>query len=43
MKTIRASTHYQIAPAWAILERKLIDLMNQAVHPYVAKYTRTAP
>jgi hypothetical protein len=40
MKAITATVHYEIAPAWAILERKLIDLMNQAVHPYVAKYTR---
>jgi hypothetical protein len=38
MKVITATVHYEIAPAWAILERKLIDLMNQAVYPYVAKY-----
>ena len=40
MKTILASVHYQVAPAWAVLERKLIDLMDRAVYPYVAKYTR---
>ena len=39
MKEITASVHYDIAPAWAILERKLIDLMNEAVHPYAEKYT----
>ena len=38
MKVILATVHYEIAPAWAILERKLIDLMNQAVYPYVTKY-----
>jgi hypothetical protein len=39
MQEITASIHYEIAPAWAILERKLIDLMNEAVHPYADKYT----
>jgi hypothetical protein len=38
MKKITASVHYDIAPSWAILERKLIDLMDQAAHPYAAKY-----
>jgi hypothetical protein len=36
--TIKASVHYEIAPAWALMERKLIDLMNEAVHPYAKKY-----
>ena len=39
MLTIEATAHYEIAPAWALLERKLIDLMNEAVHPYLEKYT----
>ena len=39
MQEITATVHYEIAPAWAILERKLIDLMNEAVHPYTDKYT----
>ncbi len=39
MKTLTASVHYDIAPAWALLERKLIDLMNEAVYPYAEKYT----
>ena len=39
MQEITATVHYEIAPAWAILERKLIDLMNEAVHPYADKYT----
>lgn len=38
MKTITASLHYDIAPAWAVLERQLIDLMDEAVHPYEEKY-----
>ena len=39
MKSVTATVHFDIAPAWALLERKLIDLMNDAVHPYVEKYT----
>ena len=27
-------------PAWALWERKLIELMDQAVYPYLARYTR---
>lgn len=26
-------------PAWAVLERKLFDVMDQAVYPFLAKYT----
>lgn len=39
MKTIKASIHYEIAPPWALLERKLIDVLNEAIHPYIEKYT----
>ncbi len=27
-------------PAWALWQRKLIDIMNQAVYPFLQKYTR---
>lgn len=27
-------------PAWAVLERQLFDVMNDAVRPFLAKYTR---
>ena len=37
-KPVTATIRYEIAPTWAILERKLIDLMNDAVSPYVEKY-----
>ena len=39
MKTIKASIHYEIAPPWALLERKLIDTLNASVDPYIEKYT----
>jgi hypothetical protein len=26
-------------PAWAVWERKLLDVMSQSVHPFLAKYT----
>lgn len=26
-------------PAWAVLERQLIDVMSRAVHPFLARYT----
>jgi hypothetical protein len=39
-KTVTATIHYEIAPAWAIRERALIDLIDQAVYPYVEKCTR---
>ena len=39
MITITATTHYEFVPLWAIMQRKLIDLMNEAVYPYVEKYT----
>ena len=28
MKTITATIHYDIIPPWAVLERKLIDLLH---------------
>ena len=38
MQTINATVHYAIAPAWAILQRQLFELMDNAVHPYAEKY-----
>lgn len=40
MHTITARVHYEITPPWAILERKLIDTIDEAVLPYIEKYTR---
>jgi hypothetical protein len=40
MHTIRASIPCQMPPTWAVLERKLIDVMDQAVYPFLEKYVR---
>jgi hypothetical protein len=40
MITIKASIPCASPPAWAVLERKLIDIMNESVYPYLEKYTR---
>lgn len=40
MHTIRASIPSQMPPTWAVLERKLIDVMDQAVYPFLEKYVR---
>ncbi|MCC6169941.1 MAG: hypothetical protein IT329_22170 [Caldilineaceae bacterium] len=40
MLTIRATMPCLAPPAWAVLERKLLDVMDQAVYPYLEKYTR---
>lgn len=37
--TIRASLPLIAPPAWAVLERQLIDLMNTAARVYLKKYT----
>jgi hypothetical protein len=39
VKTIRASVP-TIFPAWATMQRTLIDTMSAAVYPFLAKYTR---
>lgn len=36
---ITASLPLITPPAWAILERELIDVASQAVHPFLARYT----
>ena len=38
--TIEAQTHIQTPPAWALLERELIDKMNAAGPEVLQKYTR---
>lgn len=40
MKTIKANLPSITPPAWAVLERKLFEVLDQAVYPYVEKYTR---
>ncbi len=40
MHRITASTPCFPPPTWAILERQLIDLMNQATEPFLARYLR---
>lgn len=40
MRMIEATTPCTMPPAWAFLERALIDTMNQAVYPFLEKYTR---
>jgi len=38
--TIKATIPCERPPSWAVLERKLIEVMDQAVYPYLEKYTR---
>lgn len=40
MHTITASVPLGAPPAWALLERSLFALMDQAVYPFLEKYTR---
>ena len=40
MVTIQANTPCLMPPAWAVLERKLFDVMDRSVYPYLEKYTR---
>ena len=39
MKTIEATVPVTDAPAWAVMERTLMQRMEQAVEPFLAKYT----
>lgn len=39
--TVKASIPLLQPPAWALWERELIEIMEQAVYPYLAKYTRS--
>ncbi|MSP13779.1 MAG: hypothetical protein EXR62_12595 [Chloroflexi bacterium] len=38
--TIEASVPCLAPPAWAVLERRLLEIMDQAVYPFLDKYTR---
>ncbi len=38
--SVTASIPLVKPPAWAVLERKLIEVMNESVHPFLNKYTR---
>ena len=40
MTTITASIPCSRPPAWAVLERRLMDAMSDSVFPYLQKYTR---
>ncbi|NDJ52215.1 MAG: hypothetical protein GYB68_03910 [Chloroflexi bacterium] len=40
MERIEASVPIVLPPTWAILERELIELLNEAVDVFLAKYTR---
>ncbi|MCP4165708.1 MAG: hypothetical protein GY759_07420 [Chloroflexi bacterium] len=40
MTTLIASIPCLSPPAWAVWERKLIELMDQSVYPFLQKYTR---
>ncbi|MBZ0294320.1 MAG: hypothetical protein K8L99_17290 [Anaerolineae bacterium] len=40
MITIKANLPCTQPPAWALLERKLFEIMNEAVYPFLEKYTR---
>ena len=40
MLTLAASIPLSQPPVWAVLERRLIDAMNESVRPFVRKYTR---
>lgn len=37
--TITATVPCQRPPAWAVLERRLFDVLDQSVYPFLAKYT----
>lgn len=39
MITIEATLPSLAPPAWAVLERKLFDIMDQSVYPFLEKYT----
>jgi hypothetical protein len=40
MKKITSNIPSMTPPAWAVLERKLMDVLDQAVYPYVQRFTR---
>lgn len=40
MKRIEADIPLGEPPAWAVLERALLDILSESVHPFLEKYTR---
>jgi hypothetical protein len=40
MPTVTATTPVTAPPAWAVLERRLFEVMDAAVRPFLEKYTR---
>jgi hypothetical protein len=40
IKRIEATVPCLMPPAWAVLERKLFDVMDRSVYPFLEKYTR---
>jgi hypothetical protein len=40
MHIITASIPCEKPPTWAVLERKLMEVMDQSVYPFLEKYTR---
>ena len=40
MLKLRGELAFNEPPRWALLERRLIDLMNEAVEPLMARYVR---
>jgi hypothetical protein len=40
IQTVTATVPCSAPPAWAVWQRRLFEVMNQAVYPYVEKYTR---
>jgi len=39
MTTLSATIPCTAPPAWAVLERRLIDILDESVHPFLEKYT----
>jgi hypothetical protein len=40
MPTVTATTPVTAPPAWAVLQRRLFEVMDAATHPFLEKYTR---
>src|SRR2546422_355712 len=40
MATVQATVPCVAPPGWAVLERRLLEVMDRAVYPFLDKYTR---
>ncbi len=40
MLTVTASVPVSLPPSWAVWQRKLLEVMDLAVYPFLEKYTR---